>query len=311
MLIEVKLAITLRFLVGRQMFDIADNFGYCVSVCYYVMQRTLSIILQSSIREVQFFYSNVTWLKKKSLLFCGARSTNPLANGCIGALDGIAIQIQWLKKKDGVKQFSNRKGFFAIMCQAICDAQYRFLFFDCKSPGSTHDSVAFYRTSLFPYIQTSLPDSFWIVCDAAYPLIGSLMKLFDGKRRVDKWEDSFNFYLSSLRVIIEDVFGIFIHRWRIFWHTLRYDPKLATKIIVTCVQFHNFIINIDSTEKSLELIDCRNEHKFFTFFQNELVCALAISIGPLISKELRESLVKRLIDLQMVRLLVIHWNILL
>jgi hypothetical protein len=94
MLIEVKLAITLRFLVGRQMFDIADNFGYCVSVCYYVMQRTLSIILQSSIREVQFFYSNVTWLKKKSLLFCGARSTNPLANGCIGALDGIAIQIQ-------------------------------------------------------------------------------------------------------------------------------------------------------------------------------------------------------------------------
>jgi hypothetical protein len=61
-------------------------------------------------------------VKREKFTFCGARSTNPLANGCIDALNGIAIQIQQLRREDRVKQFSNRKRFFAIVCQAICDA---------------------------------------------------------------------------------------------------------------------------------------------------------------------------------------------
>ena len=45
MLSEVKVAITLWFLAGGQMLDIADHFGYSLSTVYRVKQETVLAIL--------------------------------------------------------------------------------------------------------------------------------------------------------------------------------------------------------------------------------------------------------------------------
>ncbi len=62
-----------------------------------------------------------------SLAFGRGRSA---LHGCVGALDGIAIQIQLPNTREApnTSTYYNRKGFFAIAVQAVCDANYRFTY---------------------------------------------------------------------------------------------------------------------------------------------------------------------------------------
>ena len=62
--------------------------------------------------------------------------------GCCGALDGIAIAII----KPSVcnpGDYRNRKGFYAFVLQAICDANRKFMWASMATSGTTHDSLAF------------------------------------------------------------------------------------------------------------------------------------------------------------------------
>jgi hypothetical protein len=209
------------------------------------------------------------WLRDKGMKFQGLRRNNVFASSCVGCLDGLAIEIE--RPKENAGQFSNRKGFHAICCQGICDAEHRFIFFDCRSPGSTHDSVAISRSKLFNDLCEGLPSPYFVAGDAAYPLIGSLMKPFPGKSRVDIWEDSYNAHLSSLRINIENTFGIFIQRWGIFWRSLRYQPVESTKIIMCCVRLHNFVIDEEGSQRALSMLKTGQEHSAFVYYQDELV----------------------------------------
>jgi len=152
----------------------------------------------------------------------------------------------------------------------LCDASYRFLLFDASYPGSKHDSVALANSPLFPFLRQGLPENHWIACDSAYPLVGSLIKPFPGRTRVDIWEDSFNYHLSNLQIVIENAFGIFIQRWGVFWRRFRGTPPYATCILHCCVQLHNFIIDVDGPEKAAQILSTGMEYQHFTFWQGEL-----------------------------------------
>lgn len=74
--------------------------------------------------------------------------------GCVGAVDGVALKIN--RPRPGCagnpKEYFNRKGFYAVVLQAICDHKRRFMFCSATMPGSTHDSRAFRHTSLWEVI---------------------------------------------------------------------------------------------------------------------------------------------------------------
>jgi len=275
---EVKLAITLRYLAGGQLLDIADNFGYKISTAYQAKESTISAILElgssGTVGLIEFEHSNEEWLSEKAALYRGARATNPLADRCVAAVDGLAIEIQRPGKEYAPAQYANRKGFYAISCQGVCDAQRRFVAFDCNSPGSTHDSMAFGKTNLFRHLASGLVGHYWVAGDAAYPLIGSLLKPFRGRTRGCPWEDSYNFHHSSLRVTSENTFALFIQRFGIFWRCLRYDPPHAKRVLSCCAHLHNFIIDVDGACAALSLLQKSHEHRYFVFPQDEL------STGP-------------------------------
>jgi hypothetical protein len=266
---EVKVAVTLRYLAGGQVYDIADYFGFHPTSVNRAINETMRAILKSSIGKHTFKAKNRTWLAGKARLYQGLRVTNPLAEKCVACVDGIAIKIQRPDERYGPKDYQNRKGFFAMVCQGICDAEHRFLVFDCASPGRTHDSLALTRTQVFEALSEGLPDSHWIAGDAAYPLIGSIMKPF-ARCQQDVWKDSYNFHLSSLRISIENSFGIFVQRWGIFWRTLRCSPSKASRVIMCCVRLHNFCIDTDGSERCQLLLKRGQEHRFLTNFQDEL-----------------------------------------
>ena len=60
----------------------------------------------------------------------------PHIKGTLAVGDGVAIEITQPKEKDlngkDVKIYYNRKGYFALIAQAFCDAYGLFLIFDIR-----------------------------------------------------------------------------------------------------------------------------------------------------------------------------------
>ena len=193
---EVKLASTLHYLGGGEVYDICDEFGYDRSTTYSAINMTIRSILASDIRLYAFNPDDPVWLQQKAEMMMGSFPNNPLGAQCVAAIDGIAIEIEEPEAEYGPIAYRNQKGFFAIVCEGMCDADYRFLMFDCSSPGGTHDSVAFEKTKHYHTISAGLPGSYWIAGDSAYALSGSLLKPYVKPKTI--WEDSYNIHHSQL-----------------------------------------------------------------------------------------------------------------
>ena len=140
--------------------------------------------------------------------------------------------------------YFNRKGFFSINVQAMCDANYRFLFFCSNSAGSTHDSTAFASTRLSLLLDEengSLPKGYFIVGDEAYACTNKLLTPWPG-RNLSIWKDAFNYWLSNARIHIEQTFGMLKMRWGILWRPIDLSIYKVSLVVSCCMKLHNFIL---------------------------------------------------------------------
>ena len=64
-----------------------------------------------------------------------------------------------------------------------------------------------------------------------------------GEQRNDTRKDSYNFFLSQLRIRIEMTFGMLTAKWQILKRPLQVNIRNAGKVFLTCARLHNFIIN--------------------------------------------------------------------
>ncbi|XP_068135853.1 uncharacterized protein [Hyperolius riggenbachi] len=65
---------------------------------------------------------------------------------CVGALDGKHIRLQ--KPVGSGSHYFNYKKYFSIVLMAVADADYKFVYVDVGSYGSSNDSGIFQRTTL-------------------------------------------------------------------------------------------------------------------------------------------------------------------
>ncbi len=88
--------------------------------------------------------------------------------------------------------------------------------------------------------------SLFICGDAAYECKDGIVtpwsstSLRDEDREI--FRDGFNFYLSSMRIRVEQSFGILVARWGILWRPLRVSPRQLTQVDSCCIRLHNFCI---------------------------------------------------------------------
>lgn len=126
--------------------------------------------------------------------------------------------------------------------QALVYAKYRFLDFSALAEGTTNDALAFMMSPLARYLEAGkLLRGFYIVADKAYTLLNSLIFPFPGKELPD-FKSATNFFLSSMRIHVEQTFGTMKRRWRGFYNgELNYEVKDCVPIIAAGMVLHKVL----------------------------------------------------------------------
>lgn len=172
---------------------------------------------------------------------------------CLGALDGKYIAIK--APKHNGSMFFKYKGFFSIVLLALVDADYKFTFADVGSNGGisnggvlqescfqaalNNNSLGIPPANCLPERNTPVP--YVIVADEAFPLKENLIKPFPAKS-LDDASRVFNYRLSQAHRVIENAFGIVVHRLQIFQSTIPLEPKKVEWIdVLACIALHNYL----------------------------------------------------------------------
>ena len=141
--VQRRVAMTLYFLgQGINYRTVANQFGVAVpTVCRIVHETTKAIVDSLAPENIKFPESDAEYLAAMAT-FQG----KPIPN-CIGAIDGSHIRI--LRPPECGTDFYNRKGYYSILLQGICDGDGKFLSVSCGYPGSIHDARMLRRSGFY------------------------------------------------------------------------------------------------------------------------------------------------------------------
>ena len=96
---------------------------------------------------------------------------------CIGAIDGTHIEIAEPSKH--YSDFINRKGYFSLNVQAVCDYKYCFYDVVAEWPSSVHDAQIFLNSSINGMLQNRIiPPCEQILVEGRDPCLVTLHILF-------------------------------------------------------------------------------------------------------------------------------------
>jgi hypothetical protein len=222
--VEICLAATLRALAGGHRHDISDKFGFrSGSTFYRIFDKTLLAIDKQL--DFPSFFGTAEEMDAREHGF--AAKSRFCVRGCIGAIDGLAIKIEKPMPWDApAEPYKNRKGFYALNLQAICDANRRFIWFSLVGSGGQHDSLAFHGSHLYHLLEEGMLDSGndnvhprFIAADNAYACTIYMITPYPGQVGDDDFKDDFNYYLSKMRIEIECA-GMLVNHLGILWKML-------------------------------------------------------------------------------------------
>lgn len=188
--------------------------------------------------------------------------TKFVIKGVIGAIDCTHIAIAAPPIHDPVRParlYMNRKGYYSINVEAICDSNLKYMSVNARFPGSTHDSAiwsisaAAARISLIR--EYSIRRLNWLLGDGGYPLEPWLLTPYPTPHTSQ--EEKFNKMHKKARNVVERAFGVLKSRFRCLHHhrTLHYTPQRAAIIIYACFILHNTMIDKGFIIDDLEIIE--------------------------------------------------------
>jgi hypothetical protein len=238
---EMVVAVGIRWLAGGSYLDLKTSFG---------ISRSSVFRLRDMFVDAIRFPDTPEEIEKVRGQF-EAKSTNRVMRGCVGAMDGMFAKIKQPFRADSngnPRSFhSGHYNDYGLNVQAICDARLRFLNFAVAAPGRTGDLVAYELITIRETIE-KLPTGFYIVADAAYMLTEHVLVPFTGGDRSASDKDTFNYYLSQLRIRIEMAFGLLTNKWRVLRKHLETNLENSSRVLEACARLHNFVIDQDEDD---------------------------------------------------------------
>lgn len=174
---------------------------------------------------------------------------SPAFSKAVGSIDGCQVRIKPPSRDQSC--YLNRKLFFSVQIQAICNHKGRFLDIFVGYPGSVHDARV-YRNSPICAKNLYPPEGYILLGDGGYPCTKSLITPYR-EPVPGAVERRFNFHHAKARSIIERAFGIMKTRWRtIFLKALEVKPTFAPVVIACCAILHNIAIDAGDLLEPLE-----------------------------------------------------------
>jgi hypothetical protein len=241
---EIFVAVGLRYLAGGSYDDIREVYGVSVPAFYYCRNRFFKAILTCDSLRIRHPEAGDDWELVRSKFH--SKSEEGIIRGCVGAIDGFfqPTICPTVKATNGNVRayYSGHYNRYGLNCQALCDSDLRFLFFGVMGPGNKSDQPAYEETGLAEIIE-NLPAGLFIAADAAYVVTEHILVPFTGSQRHDCVKDTYNFFLSQLRIRIENAFGLLTTKWRILRKPLECSLKVNADILQICALLHNFVID--------------------------------------------------------------------
>ena len=171
----------------------------------------------------------------------------------LGAIDGKHIRI--FKPPKAGSLYYNYKSYFSIIIMAIVDADGRFIYVDVGAPGSCSDGGVFRQTPLRGYLEEGTaglpadqplpgdrrPCPYFFVADAAFPMKTWLQKPHP-QRGLTEEEQVYNQRISRARMIVENVFGMVVNKFRVFHTPINARPKQVEKMVLATCILHNMLL---------------------------------------------------------------------
>jgi hypothetical protein len=152
---------------------------------------------------------------------------------------GAPSAISWLpseqmrqKKKKG-----DRELFWAL---SVLRAQYP-TSLSVLCPGEMCNNKA-YSSNTYNLVE-QLPEGFYITAENAYCFSFTLFIPFSGRGKQDISKDAFIFFLSQLRIQIEQVFGLLVTKWQVFKKPIEFALWQTLLLIEIAFHLHNFFIH--------------------------------------------------------------------
>ncbi|KAJ8909858.1 hypothetical protein NQ315_013895, partial [Exocentrus adspersus] len=148
--------------------DVGDRFNVTISTVHRIIRR-LTYFLSNLSSEI------ILWPNDDGKRISEEHFSQKGFPNVIGAIDGCHIKID--KPQNDPDSYINRKGYYSIQMQAVCDHRRKILDVFIGYPGSVHDSRVFRNSPL----QNSLDmkcGRYFLLGDSGYPLQNKLMTPF-------------------------------------------------------------------------------------------------------------------------------------
>jgi hypothetical protein len=166
--------------------------------------------------------------------------------GCVLAMDGLGMltHAPYVTEVERPKDYRYRKCGFAIIVLAGCDVKARFVCASCNHSGSTNDIIAWQDSNLYRMLEVDkmLPEKYYFIGDEAFSTTQQFLSPWPG-RGLDAYKDSFNYWLSHSRQVVEQAFGMMTQRFGFFWQIFRFSFDRWPFVVMVCMKIHNLCVD--------------------------------------------------------------------
>ena len=128
--------------------------------------------------------------------------------------------------------FRNRKGYFSLNVQAICNANLEFMDLVARWPGSTHDSTIFNYSRVKSRLDSGEFKKSYILGDSGYALSSYMLTPVSSPRT--QAESLFNESQIRTRNTIERAFGVLKRRFPVLSMGIRLSLQTAISVVIAC-----------------------------------------------------------------------------
>jgi len=235
-----QLLVTLRFFAtGTFQLVVGDTFSINKSTVCRTVHRVTRVIASLHDKFIQF-PTTTEECRQIMQIFYG---TSGLP-GVIGAIDCTHIPIQSPGGDDG-ENYRNRKGYFSINTQLVCDTTGYISNVVARWPGSVHDSTIFDNCQLRALFETRKLEG-CLVGDGGYACRSYMLTPINNPATPP--QKAYNEAQIKARNCIERTNGLLKRRFPALKYGMRLDIDNILPVIVATVVLHNIAVMVGDEE---------------------------------------------------------------